>query len=127
MTECKLCGGKVTFQRVDVQRGWGDRLVIIPGVPAYVCGQCGEQYFDADVALEMDRIKKATGVPGERIIQVPLRPYTAEARGWEGFACSCGFLQYCQNGGPFEVFTAQDRSLEKYKRLGAGPRSNGHL
>lgn len=81
MTECKLCGGRVTFKKVDVQRSWDDRLVIITGVPAYVCGQCGEQYFDADVALETDRIKKAARVPGEKMIQVPVRPYTAEARG----------------------------------------------
>jgi len=81
MKECRLCGGAVTPRKVDVQRYWRGRLVIITGVPAHVCEQCGEQYFDADVALEMDRIKKAAHVPGEKTIQVPVRPYVCEARG----------------------------------------------
>ena len=81
MKECKLCGGMITLKRVDVQRNWHGQLVIITDVPAHVCKQCGEQYFDADVALEMDQIKKATCIPGEKMIQVPVRPYVSEARG----------------------------------------------
>lgn len=81
MRECKLCGGRVVPKKVDVQRNWRGGLVIITDVPAHVCEQCGEQYFDAAVALEMDRIKKAGRVPGEKMIQVPMRPYAPEAQG----------------------------------------------
>ncbi len=81
MAKCRLCGGGVTAKRVNVQRSWDNKLVIITDVPAHSCDQCGECFFDADVALEMDRIKKATRVPGEKMIRVPVRPYTAEARG----------------------------------------------
>ncbi|MEW6771947.1 MAG: type II toxin-antitoxin system MqsA family antitoxin [Bacillota bacterium] len=80
MKECKRCGGRVVSKKVDVQRNWRGKLVVITGVPAYVCEQCGEQYFDSDVALEMDRIKKAACIPGEKMIQVPVRPYASEAR-----------------------------------------------
>lgn len=75
MTECPACGGKVTQKRVDVERWWQGRLVIIEGVPANVCQQCGEMYFNSDVAREMDKIKRAATVSGERFIQVPVRPY----------------------------------------------------
>ncbi|WP_243137499.1 type II toxin-antitoxin system MqsA family antitoxin [Desulfofundulus thermobenzoicus] len=78
MTDCRFCGGKTIPKTVDVQRNWRGKLVVITNVPAYVCEQCGEQYFDAEVALEMDRIKRATHVSGERLIQVPVRPYGAE-------------------------------------------------
>lgn len=80
MTECQLCKGEVVYKRVDVQRKRHNRLVIITDVPAHVCKQCGEQYFDADVALEMDRINKATWVPGEKMVQVPVRPYAPDER-----------------------------------------------
>lgn len=81
MSKCQVCGGKVTSKKVDVERWCHGHLIIIEGVPAHVCEQCGEMYFDAEVALQMDRIKKATMVPGERFIQVPVRPFTmSEAR-----------------------------------------------
>lgn len=78
MTNCRFCGGKTIPKTVDVQRKWQGKLVIITNVPAYVCEQCGEQYFEAEVALEMDRIKRASRVSGEKLIQVPVRPYGAE-------------------------------------------------
>ena len=78
MITCRLCEGEIIAKKVDVQRNWHGKLVIISGVPAHICEQCGEQYFDADVALEMDRIKKARCFSGERMIQVPVRPYNLE-------------------------------------------------
>lgn len=80
MTECRVCGGQVAPKKVDVYRNWRGGFVIITGVPAHVCAQCGEQYFDAEVALGMDRIKKATRVPGETSVRVPVRPYAAEVQ-----------------------------------------------
>ncbi|MGE5577401.1 MAG: YgiT-type zinc finger protein [Syntrophothermus sp.] len=46
-------------------------LIIIEVVPAHVCEPCGERYFDAKAALEMDRIKQASTVPGERSLKSP--------------------------------------------------------
>ena len=71
------------MKKVSVERWWRGHLIIIEGVPAHVCEQCGEMYFDAEVALEMDRIKKAATVPGERLIQVPVRPFTMSEAGAE--------------------------------------------
>lgn len=78
MSECLACGGLTVPEKVNVERWWKGRLVIIEGVPAHVCQQCGERYFDGEVALEMDRIVQASFVPGERFIQVSVRPFTGE-------------------------------------------------
>jgi YgiT-type zinc finger domain-containing protein len=58
--DCHFCGGKVTAQQVDVMRHWKGRYVLIENVPAHVCAQCGERYYDAVVAEAMDQIMKAS-------------------------------------------------------------------
>ena len=50
MRECYFCKGKTEKQRVTVDYRWGDKLVVIENVPAEVCTQCGERYFDAGVS-----------------------------------------------------------------------------
>jgi YgiT-type zinc finger domain-containing protein len=64
-------------KKINVERWWQGSLMIIEEVPAHVCEQCGEVYFDAGVALEMERINQAVTVPGERLINVPVRPYVS--------------------------------------------------
>ena len=57
--DCHFCGGKVTARQVDVMRHWKGRYILIENVPAHVCTQCGEQYYDATIAEAMDRIMQA--------------------------------------------------------------------
>lgn len=76
MNRCSICNGHIVNKKIDIERWWQGRLMIIEGVPAHACEQCGEVYFDADVALEMERINQAATVPGERLINVPVRPFT---------------------------------------------------
>ncbi len=56
MKECYFCKGKVQSQSVTVDYRWGDRFVVIKNVPAQVCTQCGEKYFDAEVSRQMEHI-----------------------------------------------------------------------
>ena len=58
--DCHFCGGEVIRQRVDVMRRWKGRYVLIENVPAHVCTQCGERYYDAVVAEAMGRIMRAS-------------------------------------------------------------------
>ena len=58
--ECRFCGGKVIERQVDVMRRWKDRYILIEHVPAHVCTQCGERYYDAVVAETMDRIMRSS-------------------------------------------------------------------
>lgn len=59
MEKCYFCDGEILKnQRVKVDLWWGDDLVIFENVPANVCPQCGEKYFDSDVSKEMKKIAK---------------------------------------------------------------------
>jgi len=54
--DCTYCGGEVVecVQRVDYRLH--GQLYILEGVPAGVCQQCGEQFFTADVARQMESV-----------------------------------------------------------------------
>jgi len=41
-------------------RHWKGRYILIENVPAHICTQCGEQYYNATVAEAMDRIMRAS-------------------------------------------------------------------
>ena len=56
LSEGYFCRGKVASAKVDVDLRWGRRLKVIRGVPAGVCRQCGERYFDAAVYKEMEKL-----------------------------------------------------------------------
>ena len=88
--DCHFCGGTVKTQQVDVMRQWKGRYVLIENVPAHVCTQCGEQYYDADVAETMDQIMRTSeselGAKREICIPVVEMPTTYPSPGLAGAA-----------------------------------------
>jgi YgiT-type zinc finger domain-containing protein len=72
--DCHFCGRQVTAQDVDVMRQWKGRYILIENVPAHVCTQCGERYYDAGVAEAMDEIMRAseTELDSHREICIPV-------------------------------------------------------
>lgn len=56
MGQCPLCGGNkekgLTTFTVDL--GFG--LLIVRGVPANICSQCGEKWIPSDVAERLEKI-----------------------------------------------------------------------
>lgn len=54
--DCYFCKGKVVEKEIDLVRKWKGKYILIEGVPAGVCEQCGEKYFKNEVAEEMDLI-----------------------------------------------------------------------
>ncbi|TDA69680.1 MAG: YgiT-type zinc finger protein [Clostridia bacterium] len=58
--------------RVDYRTG--DRLIILEGVPAGVCRQCGEHYYTAAVAKKMEKLAGEPG-PAQGQVIVPVRRY----------------------------------------------------
>ncbi len=56
MKNCYFCKGKIEDKLVTVDYRWGEKLVVINHVPAHVCTQCGEKYFDAEVSRQMEHI-----------------------------------------------------------------------
>ena len=56
MKDCYFCKGKLIEQKVKVDFRWGQKLKIIENVPANVCQQCGEQYFQSGVYKAMEKL-----------------------------------------------------------------------
>ncbi|MBC7262733.1 MAG: YgiT-type zinc finger protein [Chloroflexi bacterium] len=46
---CECCGGEIVEKRVTLHRKVKGNYVLIEGVPAGVCTQCGMRYFAANV------------------------------------------------------------------------------
>lgn len=58
-TRCYFCGAKVKNETVQLDFWWGEKLIIFKEVPAEVCQQCGEKFFDAKIYKEMERMSQA--------------------------------------------------------------------
>lgn len=60
MEGCHYCGGRLEQRRVEYAGRWrkSGRWVLIRDVPARVCTQCGEEFFDSDVAAALTRALK---------------------------------------------------------------------
>lgn len=58
---CYFCRGDVVEGTASVDFWWGETLKIIENVPARICRQCGEKYFDAVVYKGMERLAKGAG------------------------------------------------------------------
>lgn len=56
--KCYFCKGRVHKGEVTVDYRWGGTLVVIKGVPAGICQQCGEKYIDSSVYRGMERLAK---------------------------------------------------------------------
>ena len=56
MEKCSLCGGgkKQGHTTYTVDLGFG--VVVVRNVPAKVCAQCGEEWIDAKVAKQLEKI-----------------------------------------------------------------------
>ena len=65
--KCFFCKGKVAQEKVNVDFRWGKDLIVIEDVPAKVCRQCGEKYFDAEAYKEMERLAKGRMKPLKRL------------------------------------------------------------
>lgn len=53
--DCSFCGGPVEEKRIEYDYRRKGHLLVITNVPAGVCRQCGEKYFDPAVLKRMDK------------------------------------------------------------------------
>ncbi len=55
-TTCPMCSGKIepgtTTFTIDLKTG----VVVVRNVPAFVCTQCGEDWIDNPVSLQLENI-----------------------------------------------------------------------
>jgi YgiT-type zinc finger domain-containing protein len=80
---CTICGSAHVQASLVRSAFWEDeRLVVIEGIPALVCGQCGEQFYDDATATGLDLLR-GSGFPparAQRSIEVPVFEYSASMR-----------------------------------------------
>jgi YgiT-type zinc finger domain-containing protein len=67
MTECYFCKGRVVQEKVKVDFRWGRKLKVIENVPAAVCQQCGEKYFESTVYKAMEKLTASRAKPATRL------------------------------------------------------------
>lgn len=68
---CYQCGGLLVHQRVTKIQTWkGDLVGIFENVPAWVCNQCGERYYDGSVLEKIDDLIKQKPKP-KRSLSIP--------------------------------------------------------
>ena len=53
---CYYCRGEIFKNEIRHIHEWGDKVIIFKDIPAEVCSQCGEAYFDPDVVEMMDDV-----------------------------------------------------------------------
>lgn len=76
---CYFCKGELRPANVTVDFRWGGGdLVVIEDVPAYVCSQCGERYFDAEVSEKVEKLALAQTKP-TRTITIPVLKFPVPA------------------------------------------------
>jgi YgiT-type zinc finger domain-containing protein len=75
MATCSFCGGVLEGRSVQHEYRWEGNLFVFEDVPALVCRQCGEKYFDAKVVKAMEAAVLHQLEP-RRILQVPVFSYS---------------------------------------------------
>lgn len=53
---CFMCKGELTEKKVNYMVDLENTIIIIKGVPAKVCNQCGEQYFEDETSENIEII-----------------------------------------------------------------------
>jgi len=56
VTDCIICKGELTKQEANHIVDVDGHIIIIKNVPAEVCKQCGESFFENQVAVALEKI-----------------------------------------------------------------------
>jgi len=54
--ECFKCKGNLELKKVNYIVDLGNTIIIVKEVPAKLCMQCGEQYYDDETAENIEKI-----------------------------------------------------------------------
>ncbi len=56
--QCSFCRGKLVKGKTEFIARAGNEVVVMKDVPAFVCEQCGEAYFDMEISRKIDDIMR---------------------------------------------------------------------
>ena len=72
--DCSFCGGEVEEKKIEYDYRRRSHLLVIHDVPAGVCRQCGEKYFQAQTLKKLDQMFHNVfdrQQEPDRILQIP--------------------------------------------------------
>ena len=69
--KCDICAGTRAFSLITYTIFYHDKPVIIENVPAEVCQQCGEQFFEPETVEQLQKIVWSKKKP-KRTIKTPV-------------------------------------------------------
>ena len=72
---CDLCGSKVVEEKVTYSVELDGKWIIIEGVPAKVCAQCGEKLFSPKTVERLQKIAWSQEKP-RRTVETPVFDFT---------------------------------------------------
>ncbi|MBI2060943.1 MAG: type II toxin-antitoxin system MqsA family antitoxin [Nitrospirae bacterium] len=52
---CPLCGGEKESGHTTYTVDYGAGVIVVRGVPATICSQCGEEWIDAKTARQLEQ------------------------------------------------------------------------
>jgi YgiT-type zinc finger domain-containing protein len=55
---CEFCDGEIEHRSIRARFNFKGQTIYVDNVPAWVCPQCGEQYFDAPIYKRLEEIAK---------------------------------------------------------------------
>ena len=76
---CEFCEGKVEQRVIRARFHFKGQTIFVDRVPAWVCGKCGEQYFDAPVYKRLEEIARHRRQI-KRTVRFPLATYDMALR-----------------------------------------------
>jgi len=71
---CPLCGGTLEEKQIYLDFRYKGRLIVVEGVPAQVCKDCGEQLISAETSRKID-VLLGSNVKPTKQINVPVLPF----------------------------------------------------
>jgi len=69
--KCDICGGKRKREKIVYSIYYNQSPIIIENVPADVCEQCGEQFFDPETVEMIQQVVWSSKTP-KRTIATPV-------------------------------------------------------
>lgn len=82
--QCLACNsGKLSAAEVKTAIWHGSKLVVVEDVPAFLCDQCGEQYYEDETAMVLDMMRGDGFDPSgaSRTMEVPVFGFRALGTG----------------------------------------------
>jgi len=59
LRECHKCNVDMKKEKTETTIGWGDYEIVVRGIEAYVCPECGEKVFDYETTLMLQNLGEA--------------------------------------------------------------------